>query len=201
MQGNHRDVLNGQKSLEWLNVAEKTRAGDHSRKEAYQAFAKLRTTGLLAGMGPAFFTKLIFFLMPRRPNDPSPGYIMDQWVGCAVNVLAGRQVVLMNCTQSWTIAKRGQFQGQPSLSADYTVSDANDERCYEDFCCYIEKTDALLSQSGLSRKDYPCWKDPSWTELQLLSEGRDAHSWRRYIIEQRRPPHPIERPINGKLSA
>ncbi|MPR11501.1 hypothetical protein FS320_26650 [Microvirga tunisiensis] len=49
-----------------------------TRSEAYGLFESTP----IAGLGPAYFTKLIFFLL--QSND---GYILDQWTGKSVSIL------------------------------------------------------------------------------------------------------------------
>ena len=61
----------------WLEVAEDIRKGEVSRKEAYEFFRSLRSENRLRGVGPAYFTKLIYFLMPRGLDAEKQGYIMD----------------------------------------------------------------------------------------------------------------------------
>jgi hypothetical protein len=63
----------------WKPVLERIRSGALDRNEAYD---KLNIG--IPGLGPAFFTKLIFFLMPK---GKTPGYIMDQWTAKSVDLL------------------------------------------------------------------------------------------------------------------
>jgi hypothetical protein len=51
------------------------------------AYALFTGEGAVPGLGPSFFTKLLYFFLP------SPDcYIMDQWTVKSVNLLTGRQV-------------------------------------------------------------------------------------------------------------
>lgn len=63
------------------------RDGDLTRGASCDLF---RDEGAVAGLGPAFFSKLLYFFSPC-PNC----YIMDQWTAKSVNLLAGRRVVWM----------------------------------------------------------------------------------------------------------
>lgn len=73
----------------WVQIAEQVRAGKLSRSEAYNEFARLKSSKKLSGVGPAYFTKLLYFLAPRTNGARPIGYIMDQWLGCSVNLLTG----------------------------------------------------------------------------------------------------------------
>lgn len=156
-------------TTEWLEVAERIRVGELNRSQAYDAFAELRRRGEAPGMGPAYFTKLIFFLAPQTSGSPARGYIMDQWTACSINLLLGAPAaVLTDCSYSWN--KRGE------LEAQYTVSNCNDGARYERFCAAVEELAGLLSLSPLE------------TELLLLSEGgKQPLMWRSYVKELRRP--------------
>ena len=52
------------------------------RDEAYEKFHSLVKSRNLTNMGPAYFTKLIYFLEPKHN-----GYIMDQWTARSMNLL------------------------------------------------------------------------------------------------------------------
>jgi len=101
------------------------RAGGLSRADAYKLFLPhaLGGGGNINGLGPAFFTKLIYFLSPH----PS-FFIMDQWVAKSVNMLCGSWVVRM--TPNGYVA--------------------NFNRCgnYAAFCWEIDQIAALLGLPG-----------------------------------------------------
>lgn len=150
----------------WLEIAQSIRRGDLSRGDAYDAFADMRAKGDLPGMGPAYFTKLIFFLMPRTKPV---GYIMDQWTACSINILLDDPTAIRtDASYSWT--------GASKLSSQYVVSDHNSSGHYERFCRTVE---ALARKLKLA---------PDATELLLLSEGgRKPLPWREYVKQHRRP--------------
>lgn len=154
----------------WLGTAEGVRRGEFTRAEAYEAFRVLRSHGKLTGMGPAYFTKLIFFLMPRSPDAPPAGYIMDQWTACSVNLLLDDPAAVLTDAQfTWDAGR--------ALKTSFTVSDQNDGTIYDRFCRTIE---TLAKAVEL---------DPAALELLLLSEGgRKPQAWRRYVKDKRRPP-------------
>lgn len=149
----------------WLPIAENIRNGKLNRTQAYEAFYSLRQDHRLKGMGAAYYTKLIYFLMPK--TDEPHGYIMDQWVACGVNLLAGRNVVLLDTSYRWT--------APDNRLSTYIVSDANTAEHYEEYCNFIE---GLADQVGIS---------PDETEYCLMSEGgRVKQPWRNYVIKNRR---------------
>lgn len=93
-----------------------------SRQDAFRLLSRLRADRRLPGIRAAFFTKLIFFL--RYEAD---GYIMDQWTAKSINLIEGRDVVLLDRTGL-----------VPDRASDYN---------YEDFCQCIEKIGAEINQS------------------------------------------------------
>jgi hypothetical protein len=173
MHGKNRDRLFVRPLDPWISLADRIRNDELSRSESYDAFARLRSHSddALAGMGPAYFTKLIYFLAPAASSRAAKGYIMDQWLGCSVNLLAGRQLVKLDQHLTWQVK-----QGQPVQRADSFVSDLNTGRDYETFCQSVE---ALSAEMGTP------WT-PELTERALIADGgRTPHSWRAYVVRQR----------------
>jgi hypothetical protein len=95
----------------WLPIVELLRVGNLTRKQAYKEFSQTKTKGL----GPAYFTKLIFFCSPNHD-----GYIMDQWTSKSINLLYG-----------------GDGQTVVHLSGGW-VTPKNTPEIYENFSCLIE---------------------------------------------------------------
>lgn len=138
-----------------------------SRAQSYKLLSDLRKQKVLPGMGPAYFTKLIFFL--RGARKEGTGYIMDQWTGCSINLLAaGSPPVLMNAAYTWASPRR--------FSADFRVSELNDEIRYERFCSGLDKIAEELSMSQID------------AELLLMSAGRGKGAWRSYVKKHRCVP-------------
>ncbi len=126
-------------------------------------------------MGPAYFTKLIYFLIPRTKGAPPGGYIMDQWAGCSVNLLAGQEVVLMDTASYWLLPKK-KTSSSLEKRWTFTVSNLNTPKNYEAFCQIV---DSLASHFNITADE---------VDRALLSDGgRQAAPWRAYIIEHRRP--------------
>lgn len=146
----------------WLPLCDEVRQGKHTRRSAFDAFSKLKANGKLPCMGPAYFTKVIFFA-----DSKADGYILDQWTARSVHLLTG------------------QWQW-PRVEADYTtkkkaVNDPTQLRVrvidkvtgadYEDFCVLVEDVGARL---GIH---------PHLAEEQLFSTGgKQAHPWRAHVM-------------------
>lgn len=161
-----KTVFEDYKQAAWLKLAHKIRCGQYNRQDAYEEFAELRRNRLLVGMGPAYFTKLIFFLMPGNSNQPR-GYIMDQWVASSVNLLAGQNIVLLDANYSWN--------KDVKLQNSFYVSDFNKSADYEKFCLQVEQI------------AYDIGKTPIDTERVLMSQGgRHKYAWRQYVLENRK---------------
>lgn len=63
-------------------------AGTISRVQAYALFCG---AGAIAGLGPSYFTKLLYFFWPDECC-----YIMDQWTAKSINYLCGEKLVPMS---------------------------------------------------------------------------------------------------------
>lgn len=114
-RSNARQVIYHSKN--WLPVIERLRENPLKRDAVYDMFAELRSLGA-KGMGPAYFTKLIYFL---GRNETSRGYIMDQWTARSINLLCGLDLIHLSKFQSF------QF-----------VNDKNNGAVYEKFCACVE---------------------------------------------------------------
>lgn len=113
MKRTHASSLFSKKHEGWMEVCAALRSGRLNRQQAYDEFLALRRSEKLPGMGPAYFTKLIFFL-----GENHDGYIMDQWTAASVNLLYSPKLV-------------------DRTSAHY-VTDRNSSAVYERFCILIE---------------------------------------------------------------
>ena len=141
----------------WLPTCDEIRSGKLSRTEAYDKFMSFRLKDQMKGMGPAFFTKLIFFLMH---NQKKQGYIMDQWTAASVNLLSQSSLVKTNKIKN----KKSYFE---------IVSDKNTALDYENFCSFVEDIATDLN------------RNPVDVELAMFSEGRGNGGWRNYIVNSR----------------
>lgn len=149
----------------WLNesrimpIVNRIRTGKETRRNCFSLFKQFREEVRGSGLGPAFFTKLIFFGHPAHS-----GYIMDQWTSIGINLLfngLGHQVVHLNT---------GHYRGRRFDS----VSDKNTCENYEIFCQKIEYLSRELETI------------PEEIELRLFSSGgRKPGTWRKYVLENR----------------
>ena len=78
------------------------RAGNLNRCEAYNLF---RGEGEVKGLGPSYFTKLLFFFSPADDF-----WIMDQWTGKSINLLTGKNVVRFSGSSPSGQNKGGNYQ-------------------------------------------------------------------------------------------
>ncbi|MES3023443.1 MAG: hypothetical protein V4857_17910 [Pseudomonadota bacterium] len=92
--------------------------GATSRNEAYTLFCG---AGRVAGLGPSYFTKLLFFFWPDETC-----YIMDRWTAASMNYLCRRKLVPMS-TEHITARKDGV--------------------CYELYCQAVEQL-AVMPDGG-----------------------------------------------------
>lgn len=168
----HRNKFFLQENNTWIQLAESIRHGKHTRQTAYESFAELQKRKTLPGVGPAYFTKLIYFLMPDdTPHNKPIGYIMDQWAGCSINLLFNSDIVLMDSTFIWKSTHRGLEH-----TTTFIVSNQNTGERYERFCSAIE---VLKEHFGLTGHQI---------DRALLSTGgRQMASWRNHVILHRKP--------------
>ncbi len=103
---------------QWRSVFADVRRNALDRRLAYDLFAKLRPNKL-PGVGPAYYTKFIYFLTHNRK---SRGYIMDQWTSLSINIIYGRPLIQMN---------KGK--------TGYVVSDRNSGDNYDCYCSKVEE--------------------------------------------------------------
>lgn len=173
MHMNHRNALFYGRDRDWVRVCDCIRSGKLDRRGAYAAFATLRSQKKLPGARPAYFTKLIYFLLPAETRAKQAGYIMDQWASCSINLLAGREVVLMDQTANWKKSKKRK-QAPLKKSWEYLVSDLNTADNYEAFCSAMDSLGRQLD----------C--DPDETDRLVISDARPTPAqWRQHVIDHR----------------
>lgn len=112
---------------EWIGVSQAIYEGRMSISEGYERYHRLSGCGQLPGCGPAYYTKLLFFL-PRSGRDR--GVIMDQWTARSINLLTGTKIVSIRGTgrAAWVLP-------------------ANDAAVYETFCGAVGALAAEISAS------------------------------------------------------
>lgn len=148
-----------------FDIMNSLRGGELSRSDAYDTFAQARLERHLVGMGPSYFTKLIFFLDPKHD-----GYILDQWSGKSANLIFGTELVKINSSSQIV---KGRLQHNVMLA------NRNAGAHYEEFCRVVEH---LASDLGVTPED---------AELRMFSTGGrrgvPAGAWRRYVQQHYLP--------------
>lgn len=90
-------ISNGRRAwkhhTEWEPALDALRSSELSRETDYERLRSLRPKPM-RGVGPAFFTKLLFFLRPRQD-----AFILDQWTAKSVQLLTGsaKPRICRNC--------------------------------------------------------------------------------------------------------
>ena len=107
-----------------IDIVGSLRLNRIASKDAYGKFYNLRMHNQMPGLGPAYYTKLIFFAHPNHD-----GFIMDQWTARSINLLLGKPLVKTT-----------------KYSTSQLVHDKNNSDVYAEFCDAIRK---LTSLTGL----------------------------------------------------
>lgn len=94
------------------------RTGGLSRESAYHLFQ----ADPIPGLGPAYYTKLLFFL-----RDSADGYIMDQWTGKSVSLVVTPMFIKI----------RGKW-----------VTSANTAAVYQRYCEAVELLAIVMGEPG-----------------------------------------------------
>jgi hypothetical protein len=146
----------------WLPLCDEVRQGKHTRRSAFDAFSKLKASGKLPCMGPAYFTKIIFFA-----DHKADGYILDQWTARSVHMLTGQcqWPSVLTDHESKKMAVTDPTKLRLRVVDKVTGAD------YEDFCVLVEDVGGRL---GIH---------PHLAEEQLFSiGGKHAHPWRTHVM-------------------
>ena len=81
---------------------EKIRGENLTRCGAYNLF---RNQGKVKGLGPSYFTKLLYFFSPAQNF-----WIMDQWTSKSINLLTGEHLVQISGSSPSDKNKGGNYQ-------------------------------------------------------------------------------------------
>jgi hypothetical protein len=143
----------------WGAIVEAIRAPKITRAAAYGMFLEAHRNGLMPGIGPAYFTKLIMFVRPDLR-----GYIMDQWTGKAVEVLSTDGFQLHFSTHG----------------SSHRITPHNTALAYEEFCSRMDQL--ALVQLGLENLESLTPIQAHDFESRLFSKGgRPPAPWRYYV--------------------
>lgn len=174
-RSNARAVWNARRH--WLPIIRNIREGGYINMfEAYNAFSVLRAQGLLPSMGPAYFTKILFFAQPVNPdarqNDNSV-FILDQWTARSAQVLTN-QIAWPRLNIDYTTKKKAVENDDPThirlhVSDDVSVDD------YMHYCSLVRIIASVANRL------------PSHVEEAMFGMGgRNSSPWRIYLRENGR---------------
>ena len=147
----------------WKKIVDDMLEKSLCRDEAYKRFHCLAKDKKLTHMGPAYFTKLIFFLESKHN-----GYIMDQWTARSMNLLRKSNKYKIHLIYT---TKR-KSDGLRYFHVDPT----NNNSCiYRAFCEDLEHLAEYLNI------------DSEETEKLIFSRGgmlEKMGCWRRFVLEE-----------------
>lgn len=104
----------------WTGIINTLRTGKLTRVESYKLCSEAVEALPAGGIGPAYYTKIIFLANPRHD-----GYIMDQWTSRSVNLLAADKPII-------------------AMRAKNHVDPRNDHHVFERYCSFVEGLSTLL---------------------------------------------------------
>lgn len=126
---------------------------------AYEEFYKQKKTGAMRGVGPAYYTKLIFFFGDQT------GLIMDQWTARSINLLLNAPVI--------------------KLTSNKNVDHENSQQVYASYLNFISELKTNLSIESVSKTEeliFSC-SHAKATVINRLGQYHDACSaWRKYVV-------------------
>jgi hypothetical protein len=126
------------------------------RADDYERFYRARREGSMNGIGPAYYTKLLFFI---RPDQDS--YILDQWTARSIHVLTG------SC-EFPRVARLPRNQAR--------VPDTITPQDYEKYCRIV---DVIAGHAGPMR-----WTGADVEERLFSEGGRAPKPWREHVKKQ-----------------
>ena len=166
-----KDFIQNEQRQHWEPIAEEIRSGSLSYHAGYEKFFELTRAKKIKGCGPAYYTKLLFFLPPK---ELPRGIIMDQWTARSLNLLMQREVVKLLPTGS-----------------DFRVSTENSVEVYESFCKLVaELCENIFGDTSPDNLEH--------TEMRMFSNGgRQKEPWREYVSSSLNQFIPGKRRISG----
>lgn len=147
----------------WLPICDEMRAGELTRHQAFSGFRDLRHANKLPNMGPAYFTKLLFFSRPA-----ADAYILDQWTVRSMHMLTNNS--------SWLKVQLDHSSAKRALDKPdalrMTVTDGVTANEYEQYCSNVEQLAEVLTLHPHSLEEHL-----------FGSEGRSPSLWREYLMK------------------
>lgn len=147
-----------------LAVCAAVRAGSHTPASGYDAFSTLRSKKRLPGMGPAYFTKILFFASPAQD-----AYILDQWTARSMHFLSGQGKYPAVRKDYTSAAKARKLKTPEALRV--IVDDKVTSVDYVDYCNNVNH---LATRLG--------WHAHDVEERLFSSGGRVPHLWRAHVM-------------------
>lgn len=147
-------------------LIEELRAGQLTRQQAYDLFTAPGKKTKIPGLGPAYFTKLIYFFSPLVDNQ-SDRFIMDQWTAKSINLLTGEHIVRV-------------YGDGPA--------DANTGLQYESFCAEVE----MLARHASARLGQPLTGNDA-EQMMFSLGGRVRRAWRAHVVANWKDCRPTHR--------
>lgn len=161
-RGNGRRIWAARENC--LAVCTDVRAGRHTPASGFQAFSLLRDKKSLPGMGPAYFTKILFFAAPSQN-----AYILDQWTARSMHLLSG-QGAYPAVRKDYTSAAKAQRLKAPEVLR-VIVDDKVTSADYVDYCNQVNGLAASLG-----------WPAHQVEERLFSSGGKVPHPWRAEVM-------------------
>lgn len=152
----------------WVN---NLKSGRLTRQQAYEGFKSLIKIHNIPGIGPAYYTKLIFFLTQGK-KSVSRGYIMDQWTTKSVGLLLS-EIILADNAYSGSLIKIS-----PHLTRA-TVDPSNEPKRYELFCRFTDEVGNKIKSREVAEGTNQSWGEIA--EERMFSQGHGKGEWRNYV--------------------
>ena len=133
--------------------------GELTPVEAYKEFFVADYSKELEGMGPAYYTKLIYFLGDQT------GLILDQWTGRSINILSKEPVINLD-----------NFSGRK------TVSKSNGPKHYTRYLEMVENLRLELNLQTLTQTEELIFSCSDQKGRRRLGEyHQNCSAWRKYV--------------------
>lgn len=136
---------------QWPPFIARIRDENLSRAEAYAILYDLQRSRQLPGVGPAYYTKFLFFLRAKKD-----AYIMDQWTAKSMALLCPERAPTL-------LRNYGRIEG-------HRVCPTNNAEAYERFCLGVE---VVAKASDLSPEETE--------KRMFGQGGRTPSDWRAYL--------------------
>jgi len=144
----------------FIEIIDLIRQNGISIDDSYDYFYKLQNAGITKGLGPAFYTKLLYFFGQQYNWN---AFIMDQWTSLSINFLFDQNIVKMNSSKK-------------KVGKSFSVAKENDYMVYKNFNECIKNLADLLSQR------FGMLVTPETAEIMIFSEGRGLGEWRNFLV-------------------